>query len=95
MTTTTKSTKAASTMGREDGREAAQSAYSDACSGIATPWRSEDDAASGWDEHSGEAASWRMQRGALRTDAERRAYAAAYADAARTRATELYREANA
>lgn len=92
---TTKSIKTARKHGREDGTEAAQNEYADACAGISTPWRSEDEAASGWDEHSDEAASWRMQRGGFSTDAERRAYAAAYAKAARARAVEIYREANA
>ena len=93
--TTTKSIKAAREQGQQDGTEAAQNAYTDACAGIATSWRSEDDAASGWDEHSDEAVSFRMARGGFSTDAERRAYAAAYVKAARARAIEIYREANA
>ena len=92
---TTKSIKAAREQGQQDGIEAAQCAYTDACAGIASAWRSEDEAASGWDEHGGEAVSFRMQRGGLSTSAERRAYAAAYAKAARARAVEIYREANA
>ena len=88
--------KQAAELGRADGIKAAEDYVSDIARGIADGWKSEHEAARGWDEQSGEAVSYRSSAGQganrLTTQAQFDAYSAAYAKAASARAVELYRE---